>query len=190
MALGHAPAVAVAVVPSSPREADARRWQAAIGATDFRPEDLSITLLAELLGATLVDAHEELTAALAALRKRDPAAMSSLEAWLLEAPPWPPASIQELRRSDPDGALLDALAEQVAPGLEARYWLLQSWEQPGRPLDGAVLGEIARAADGRLARDERFRAWLRADWVAWSRQRYRRVARRAAEIVTSAGSRS
>jgi hypothetical protein len=43
-----------------------------------------------------------------------------------------------------------------------------------------LLAEIARACDGRIADEPRLRAWLRAEWTAWARQRYRRVARLAA----------
>ena len=66
-----------------------------------------------------------------------------------------------------------------------RSWLLESWEQPSRPIDGALLGELAHAVGGRLAREPRFRAWLQAEWTAWARQRYRRVARVAGGWVPS-----
>jgi hypothetical protein len=87
--------------------------------------------------------------------------------------------VSALRSDDPTGGLVEDLAEQVAPGLEARYWLLQSWEATPRPLDGETLDAIAAAAGGRLLREPRFRTWLRTDWSAWARQRYRRVARQA-----------
>ena len=43
----------------------------------------------------------------------------------------------------------------------------------------------AGAAEGRLAREPRFRAWLRGEWTAWTRQLYRRVARLAGGYVPS-----
>ena len=102
-----------------------------------------------------------------------------LRRFLTEAPPWPPASVQELAQSDPSGRLVEGLAAQVAPDLEARVWLLNSWDEAPRPLDGARLAALAGAVDGTLAAEPRFRAWLRAEWTAWARQRYRRVARQA-----------
>jgi hypothetical protein len=77
--------------------------------------------------------------------------------------------------------LVETLAEQVAPDPRARAWLLNSWERPQAPIDGALLAELAGAAEGRLATEPRFRAWLRAEWTAWARQRYRRVERQAGE---------
>ena len=50
---------------------------------------------------------------------------------------------------------------------------------------GPCLAELAGAADGRLAREPRFRAWLRGEWTAWTRQLYRRVARLAGGYVPS-----
>jgi hypothetical protein len=76
--------------------------------------------------------------------------------------------------------LLETLAAQVAPDADVRAWLLRSWLAPGRPVDGRLLDELASAEGGRLVREPRFRAWLRAEWTAWARQRYRRIARVAA----------
>ena len=132
-------------------------------------------LLADLLGATLVDAQDELRAAWSALvRAGRPAAW---EERMTAAPPWPPASVAALR-GGPDAALwVETLAEQVAPLAEARDWLLTSWERPPRPIDGRFLDDLAGAAGGRLAQEPRFRAWLRGEWTAWARQRYRWVVR-------------
>ena len=137
-------------------------------------------LLADLLGAALVDAREELRAAAAALERYGHPARA--EGALGDRPPWPPTSIRLLK---PSPALLDTLAEQVAPDPEARAWLRSSWSGPSRPVDGDLLAEIAGAVDGRLAREPRFRAWLRAEWIAWTRQHYRRVARVAGGYVPS-----
>ena len=102
-----------------------------------------------------------------------------------ERPPWPPASVTGLSTRPKGPALVDLLAEQIAPEPEARAWLRASWSGPTRAIDGALLAEIAGAAGGRLAREPRFRAWLRAEWTAWSRQLYRRVARVAGGYVPS-----
>lgn len=134
-------------------------------------------LLADLLGATLVDARDELRDARAALGPAG--AHRREEAWMTEAPPWPPASVARLLRSDTQAmAMVETLAAQVAPEADVRAWLLRSWLAEPRRVDGALLAELAAAADGRLAREPRFRAWLRGEWTAWARQRYRRVARR------------
>jgi hypothetical protein len=136
------------------------------------------SLLADLLGAALIEARDELREARRAL---DTAGRPSVpEAWMAQPPPWPPASIaQILAREDGAMPLLETLAAQVAPDGEVRSWLLRSWLAPPRLIDDGVLSELARAAGGRLAREPRFRAWLRSEWRAWARQRYRRVARLA-----------
>lgn len=178
----------LAIVRGTTRPDLARRVFQAIAARDepgpepIAGEPLAAELLADLLGATLVDSQDELRAAwrdlIAAGRPGRP------EMWMTMAPPWPPASIgvmlEESARGDPDAELrLDTLAEQVAPSATARAWLRESWSAPTHPIDGHLLDDLARAADGRLASEPRFRAWLRAEWTAWARQRYRRVARLA-----------
>ncbi|HMF35331.1 MAG TPA: hypothetical protein VKF17_01775 [Isosphaeraceae bacterium] len=143
-------------------------------------------LLADLLGATLVDAQEELLAAASAVARADDPASAQAQAWLTERPPWPPASVEKLQSRGGESALamVQDLAGQIAPDPEPRFWLVQSWLRPARPIDQAMLTELARAAGGRLVREPRFRAWLRGEWTAWARQRYRRVAR----LVAAAGS--
>jgi hypothetical protein len=141
-------------------------------------DPMADALLADLLGATLVDAQDELRTAWAALvRAGRPARW---EESLTLAPPWPPASVARLLGAAETAPWTDTLAEQVAPNVEGRGWLVISWERPQRPIDGPFLAELARAAGGRLAREPRFRAWLRAEWTAWARQRYRGIAREAA----------
>ena len=140
-------------------------------------------LLADLLGAALVDAHEELRDAEAALRRFGHPARA--EASIGERPPWPPASVVKLREGSTGLALIETLAEQLAPDPTSRAWLKESWSRPKRQIDGGLLVELAGAADGRLAREPRFRAWLRGEWTAWSRQLYRRVARVAGGYVPS-----
>jgi hypothetical protein len=96
-----------------------------------------------------------------------------------EPPPWPPASIGKIldRHDEQAMAMVETLAGQLATDSTVRSWLIRSWLSPPRLIDRRVLDEVARAADGRLIREPRFREWLRAEWTAWARQRYRRVAR-------------
>ena len=51
-----------------------------------------------------------------------------------------------------------------------------------RSIDGALIAELANALEGRVANEPRLRAWLRAEWTAWARQRYR-AAMRPAEVL-------
>jgi hypothetical protein len=149
------------------------------------PDPAASALLADLLGATLVDAQDELLAAWAALGGVDAASPSPALAWMTQPPPWPPASVERLitRGGDRGLAMAQDLAAQLTPDAELRFWLIQSWLRTPRPIDGSLLGELAHAVDGRLAREPRFRSWLRCEWTAWARQRYRRVARLAAAAV-------
>ncbi|MBY0396343.1 MAG: hypothetical protein K2X91_07720, partial [Thermoleophilia bacterium] len=139
---------------------------------------------ADLLGATLVDAADELREARAALAHAGDGDAGRAARWMTQPPPWPPASVAKILGRESDAMpLLETLAAQVAPEADARGWLLRSWLAPSRPIDGAFLGELAGAVGGRLAREPRFRSWLRGEWAAWARQRYRRVARTAAGEV-------
>lgn len=139
-------------------------------------------LLADLLGATLVDAQDELWEAWSALGP--PGHRVRLEMWMTEPPPWPPASIAKLMDRDGSGDLVRTLADELAPDADVRNWLLRGWLGPTRLIDGAWLEEASKAAEGRLLREPRFRAWLRAEWTAWARQRYRRVARQAKGLAS------
>jgi hypothetical protein len=136
-------------------------------------------LLADLLGATLVDAHDELCRAWDAL-ERAGFAPKALE-WMTEPPPWPPASVTKLQaQRDANAAgLMETLASEIAPAPSVRADLLRCWLTSARPIELSLLSELARAAEGRLCGEPRFRAWLKAEWTAWARQRYRRVARLA-----------
>ncbi len=185
------PIEAVAMVRDGPRPGEVRRFLKlleargliegpAAGALEAARAD---GLLADLLGAALIDAHGELRAAEAAVRRS--ARPEAAGAAFGDRPPWPPASVAKLQGGGADRPLVEALAEQVAPDPEAKAWLLASWAAPKRPIDGAVLAELAGAVEGRLAREARFRAWLRAEWAAWHRQLYRRVARVAGGYVPS-----
>ena len=137
-------------------------------------------LLAELLGATLVDAQDELWAAWEALERAG--SPGPALKWLTEPPPWPPASIEKYLKREGEHAmsLIETLVGELSPRPGVRAWLIRSWLAPPRAVDDDLLVEIARAADGALVHEPRFRAWLRAEWTAWARQRYRRVAKLAA----------
>ncbi|WP_165247810.1 hypothetical protein [Paludisphaera soli] len=137
-------------------------------------------LAADLLGATLVDAQEELRIAAAAVR--DAGSPTWAVDLLTQPPPWPPASVDKLLRKEGEAgpALVETLIGQVAPAPSLRLWLAQSWLKPRRALDREILADVAEADGGRLAREPRFRSWLRAEWTQWARQRYRWVARLAA----------
>jgi hypothetical protein len=134
-------------------------------------------LLADLLGATLVDAQDELWAAWSAL-ERAGSPPGQLH-WMTEPPPWPPASIAKIqdRQGEQAMTMIETLAGQLATEPALRAWLVRSWLSPARPIDRRFLAELAQAVDGRLIREPRFRDWLRAEWTAWARQRYRRVLR-------------
>ncbi len=153
-----------------------------------RPEPVADGLLADLLGATLVDAQDELWAAADALDRVGPP--GPFEGFLGGPPPWPPASVEKLRERPEADDLLDALAREIAPDHDSRAWLFRTWDRPGRPIDDAWLRDAASAAAGRLAREPRFRTWLRAEWTAWARQHYRRIAREATKAAPGPGSTS
>jgi hypothetical protein len=136
-------------------------------------------LLADLLRATLFDSRDELRPAWGALKREN--YPQELMRFMLESPPWPPASVAAIQARDRGRAMpmIETLAGQIAPEIRLRSWLLRSWLGPPRRVDGDLLAELSRAEGGRLAREPRFRAWLRAEWTAWARQRYRRIARKA-----------
>lgn len=138
-----------------------------------------VPLLPELLGAVLVDTQPEL---IEAQRAVDAAGLAARSKRWLVPPPWPPASIAKLKRSDPSGALVESLAEQVVPDFASRLWLLESWNRPPRPIDAHLLRELGDAAEGKLVAEPRFREWLAVEWRTWARQCYRRVDREARRV--------
>jgi hypothetical protein len=162
-----------------------------LGANTLGRDPDASGLMADLLGATLVDAQDELVSAWTTLDRQGSNAPSSARAWLTESPPWPPASVERLQKRGGEDALtlVEDLAGQIAPDPAVRLALLQSWLRPRRLIDDALIAELSSAAEGRLVREPRFRSWLRAEWTAWARQRYRRVARLApaAGSVSDAG---
>ena len=144
-------------------------------------------LVADLLGATLIDAQDELRIAASVLARIQDPAHAQVRTWLTESPPWPPASVGKLLSPGGDNAvaLVQDLAGQIAPEAESRFWLVQSWFRHARPIDLALFTELAQVSGGRLVCEPRFRAWLREEWTAWARQRYRRVARLAASTASA-----
>ncbi len=144
------------------------------------------SLVADLLGATLVDGQDELWAAWRSLASLDDSRQA--RSWLTEPPPWPPVSVARYlgREGDKAMTLIETLAAELAPDPAVRSWLIRSWLSPRRPLDAKLLAELAQAAGGRLCREPRFRAWLREEWTASARQRYRRIARWAAARKSAA----
>ena len=137
------------------------------------------SLLADLLGATLVDAQDELWTAWSALERGDHP--EPARRWMTEPPPWPPASVARIlsRQGERAMSLVETLAGELSAQPTVRAWLIRSWLSPPRLVDEVLLHELATAAAGRLCREPNVRDWLRAEWTAWARQRYRRVARRA-----------
>jgi hypothetical protein len=137
-------------------------------------------LLADLLGATLVDAQDELWTAWSALERAGYPETALRR--MTEPPPWPPASVAKLMTGAGEHgmSMVETLAGELATEPPIRAWLVRSWLAPARLIDDAMLEELARAEGGGLCREPRFRDWLRAEWTAWARQRARRVARLAA----------
>jgi hypothetical protein len=155
--------------------------------SDAGRSELIGPLIGDLVGATLVDAQDELWVAWRALDRL--ADRERALAWLVEPPPWPPASVSKYlgREGERAMALIETLSVEVAPLPPARAWLRRSWLSPARVVDQTFLSELAEAAEGRLCREPRFRAWLREEWTAWARQRYRRVARWASTAASRRG---
>jgi hypothetical protein len=169
-------------------EASAVELGAAMAAGDDGLSPEMQSLVADLLGAILVDARDEFWAAWSALERAgypEPALK-----WMSEPFPWPPASVAKFlgRQGENAMSLVETLALELAPDPEARGWLVRSWLSPSRPVDDTLLNELGKAASGRLVREPRFRAWLQAEWTASARQRYRRVARLVADAKPSPAS--
>ena len=181
----------VAVVAGSKQETAATQLIKQLGGTaaqatldiSSRDQVAVESLLLDILTASTISASRELRdAGLALDDNRHPA---RAEGSLSERPPWPPASVVRIKGQPGGDALLETLLEQVTPEGPGRDWLRESWSRPKRQIDSKILLEIARADDGRLVREPRFRSWLRGEWTAWTRQLYRRVARLAGGYVPS-----
>jgi hypothetical protein len=136
-------------------------------------------LVADLLGATLVDAQDELWAAWDALERAG--SPGTARKRLNEPPAWPPASVEKYLKREGESAmsLIETLAGELSPRPAVRGWLIRSWLSPPRLVDETLLADMAHAAEGQLIHEPRFRSWLRAEWTASARQRYRRVAKLA-----------
>jgi hypothetical protein len=142
----------------------------------------NLALLRDMLGNCLVDAQDELKDAVIALdRAGHPA---DLEAYLDDAPPWPPTSITKIRQRDDHEALLETLAHELTDSPESRFRLLESWDHAPKKLDLAQLQMLSTVSNGQLLKEPRFRMWIRAEWTAWARQHYRRIAREAGKVTS------
>ena len=99
-------------------------------------------LRADLLGATLVDAQDELWAAWAALERAG--YPENALRWMNEPPPWPPASIATMMSGGGEHgmAMMETLAGQLAPEPSVRSWLVRSWLSPSRLIDEKMLDEL------------------------------------------------
>ena len=155
-------------------------WSPSVDGTVPREPEKSIVgdaLLADLLGATLVHAQDELWVAWAVL-KREGYPENALR-WMTEPPPWPPASIAKMigRRGESGMSMMETLAGQLATEPKVRAWLVRSWLSPTRLIDETMLDELA-AADGACAASLVFatgsarngppgRANAIAGWLAW-----------------------
>jgi hypothetical protein len=153
------------------------------GAIDLS-DILSIDLLVDLMKCVIIDARVELSMAAQALAGSVGEFSTRAERAFVEPPPWPPASIVELRKKPQGPGLIDSLLTQLTPDVSARRWLGVSWDRPPAPLDSASVRALASAEGGALLTAPRIRAWLRAEWAAWARQRFRRVARLARGRLT------
>jgi hypothetical protein len=152
------------------------------GVTDHAADPDTEPLVADLLGATLVDSQDELWTAWDALERAGSPGPARTR--LTEPPAWPPASVDKYLKREGENAmsLIETLAGELSPRPAVRGWLIRSWLSPPRLVDETLLAEMAHAAEGRLIHEPRFRAWLRAEWTASARQRYRRVAKLADTI--------
>lgn len=161
----------------SARPEQARRFVDAIAldraATSDPGEGDAIILAADLLGALLTDAGEELRERWRKLSRE--VGEEEAARRLAGLPTWPPESVKALALAHPDDAesWLGTLAESLTSDAGTATWLVAQWMGPSRIADAEVLSEIAGARDGRLMREPRFRSWLRGEWAAWAQMRYR-----------------
>ena len=146
---------------------------------DLARSPLGLTLLSELMHATLAAAQPELQQAWETLRAGRTGEIERAWHWVGQPPPWPPASVELLKTRPRSDRLLAELAGQVCTTSASRDTLRAEFEGEAGLLDGDVLLRLAESDSGRLATEPRFRTWIRAEWLAWARQRYRRTARLA-----------
>lgn len=122
--------------------------------------------------------REELKAAWKVIEASSGEQRQKTEHYIAERPPWPPASVQDLARRRGFEYVV-ALVEQIAANGDERDWLIHEFQQPAGFVEP---DRLEKALDGRLKSSVRFRAWLRAEWQAWVRQRCRRVQRFLTEL--------
>jgi len=132
----------------------------------------------DLAAILLADCRADLQAAWRVIDQSTGEERARTERYLTERPPWPPASVQDLARRRGFEYVV-ALVEQMAVDGDERYWLIHEFQQPAGLVD---LNRLEKAVDGRLKQSIRFRAWLRAEWSTWVRQRCRRVQRFLTEL--------
>ena len=113
-------------------------------------EPVADGLLADLLGATLVDAQDELWAAADALDRAGHPRRLSRASWTSPRPGRRLRVRSSASHAESD-ELLEALSREITPDHDARAWLLRSWDGPEGPIDGAGSATSPRA-DRRPAR--------------------------------------
>lgn len=99
--------------------------------------------------------------------------LKKAETYLVQQPPWPPASITDLAKRRGFEYVV-ALVEQLAADGDQRDWLIREFQRSPEPFDHTRLDT---ALGGALLDCIRFRVWLRAEWRAWVAQRCRRTRR-------------
>lgn len=132
----------------------------------------------DLAWVLLERCRDELKAAWRVIEASTGEQRQKTERYLAERPPWPPASVQDLARRRGFEYVV-ALVEQIAADGDERDWLIHEFQQPAGFVEP---DRMEKALDGRLKSSVRFRAWLRAEWQAWVRQRCRRVQRFLTEL--------
>ena len=153
---------------------DTNRLKTVISADKTASAEVMLDLAAILLDRC----HADLQAAWQVIDQSTGEERARTERYLTERPPWPPASVQDLAKRRGFEYVV-ALVEQMAVDGDERDWLIHEFQQPAGLVD---LKRLENAVDGRLKNSIRFRAWLRAEWSAWVRQRCRRVQRFLTEL--------
>ena len=163
-------------------EPDAPQLAAAGAPAQLQDNPFGLSLLGDLLYATLIENLPEFQQTWAAIwRDSGPSVEGRklAEHWVVQPPPWPPASVEQLRTRPRFRELLTRLVSQLSLNQTGREWLIAQFEGGPRPVDAGLLAEIGSVASGMLASEPCFRNWLLAEWSAWAGQRYRRAARLA-----------
>ena len=149
---------------------------------DLMQSAQGLALLGDLLHAVFGENWTEFHQAWSAIRRAPTPSMEGrelAERWILQPPPWPPASVELLKTRPAASLLLTELVTQLSSTKVSRAWLQGQFEGPARLVDASLLAEIGLVDDQGLVCEPRFRNWLRAEWSAWAGQRYRRAGRLA-----------